>query len=208
MTDLGTFGGDYGYSAWVNDSSEVVGAAANQNLVDLLAFYWKDGAMSSLGTLEGDSCSAADAINSSGLIVGGSGFSAAPFFQGCTDAVEHAVIWENGQIFDLNLLVTNPSDLTLTEATFVNDKGEISGFGTLPNFDTHAFLLIPCDAKNPGEGCAGANANVVTTQNTAATMASPQVTTNQNRATAAVGRFGVRRNLHLRGTALSTPAQK
>ena len=211
MTDLGTLGGDHGYSAWVNDSGEVVGAAANQNLVDLLAFYWKDGVMSSLGTLEGDSCSAADAINSSGLIVGGSGFSTPPpSFPGCTDPVEHAVIWENGQVFDLNLLVTNPSDLTLTEATFVNDKGEISGFGTLPNSDTHAFLLIPCDEKNPGEGCAGANADVAAIQNTTATMASPQVTTNQNgaTATAAGSRFGVRRNLHARGTALSIPRQK
>jgi len=211
MTDLGTLGGDHGYSAWVNDSGEVVGAAANQHEQDLIAFRWKDGAISSLGTLEGNSCSAADAINSSGLIVGGSGFSTPPpFFPGCTDPVEHAVIWEDGQIFDLNLLVTNPSDLTLTEATFVNDKGEISGFGTLPNSDTHAFLLIPCDENNPGEGCAGANADVVATQKTTASMASPQVTTNQSRATAAAAgsRFGVRRDLHLRGTALSIPRQK
>lgn len=142
--------------------------------------------------------------------MGGSGFSTPPpFFPGCTDPVEHAVIWKNGQIFDLNLLVTNPSDLTLNEATFVNDKGEISGFGTLPNFDTHAFLLIPCDENNPGEGCTGANADVMGTQNTTATMASPQLTSNQNRLpAAAAGRFGVRRNLHLRGTALSIPRQK
>jgi probable HAF family extracellular repeat protein len=199
-------GGDHGYSAWVNDSGEVVGAAANQNLLDLLAFYWKDGVMTSLGTLEGDSCSAADAINSSGLIVGGSGFSTPPpFFPGCTDPVEHAVIWENGQIFDLNLLVTNPSDLTLTEATFINDKGEISGFGILPSSDTHAFLLIPCDEKNLAEGCDGATADVVANQNTTATMVSPEVTANQNRAHAVPmsSGFGFRRGLQPRVSAIA-----
>ena len=208
IKDLGTLGGDHGYSAWVNDSGEVVGAAANQHVQNLLAFHWKDGVMSSLGTLKGDSCSAADAINSSGLTVGGSGFSVPPpYFPGCTDPVEHAVLWENGQIFDLNLLVTNPSDMILTEATSVNDKGEIGGFGTLPNFDTHAFLLIPCDEKNPSEGCDDANPDVLSTQKTTAPIAATPATANQISPLAgtASSPVRVRRSFHPRASVLARP---
>ena len=154
MKDLGALGGNYGYAGWLNDAGEVVGSASNQGEQALLAFLWKNGAISNLGTLNGDSCSVANAINSSGQVVGGSGVYLAPFFPACTDAVEHAVLWENGQALDLNLLVTPSSDLTLNEATSLNDRGEISGFGTLANGDTHAFVLIPCDANHLNlEGC-------------------------------------------------------
>ncbi len=108
--------------------------------------------ISNLGTLPGNACSAADAINSKGQVVGGSGFFLPDFFPGCTDTVEHAFVWENGTMVDLNAFVPPGSDLTLNEAVFINDRGEISGFGTLPNGDTHAFLLIPCGADDT-EGC-------------------------------------------------------
>jgi probable HAF family extracellular repeat protein len=154
MKDLGALGGTHGYAGWLNDSGRVVGAATNSGDQALLAFSWKDDAITNLGTLNGDACSAADAINSKDQVVGGSGFYDASFFPACTDAVEHAVLWEDGKILDLNSVVSAPSDLTLNEATFINDRGEISGFGTLANGDTHAFVLIPCDANHPNlDGC-------------------------------------------------------
>jgi probable HAF family extracellular repeat protein len=150
MKDLGTLGGTHSYAGWLNDSGQVVGAVSNQGDKALLASSWKDGAITNLGTLAGDTCSAADAINSQGQIVGGSGFFDAPFFSACTDPVEHAVLWESGKVYDLNLLATPSNDLTLSEATFINDRGEISGFGTLPSGDQHAFLLIPCGQDEAG----------------------------------------------------------
>jgi probable HAF family extracellular repeat protein len=149
MKDLGALGGTYGYAGWLNDSGEVVGAATNPLDEALLAFSWKEGAMTNLGTLNGNGCSAADAVNSKGQVVGGSGLYDAAFFSACTDAVEHAVLWEDGKILDLNSLVSAPSELTLNEATSINDHGEISGFGSLANGDTHAFVMIPCDANHP-----------------------------------------------------------
>ena len=149
MKDLGALGGTYGYAGWLNDSGDVVGAATNPLDKALFAFSWKEGVMTNLGTLNGNACSAADAVNSKGQVVGGSGLSFPAFFPSCTDAIEHAVLWEDGKILDLNSLVSSPSELTLNEATFINERGEISGFGSLANGDTHAFELIPCDANHP-----------------------------------------------------------
>jgi probable HAF family extracellular repeat protein len=163
MKDLGALGGTHSYAGWLNDSGRVVGSATNSGDQALLAFSWKDGAITNLGTLNGDACSAADAINSKDQVVGGSGFYDASFFPACTDAVEHAVLWEDGKILDLNSVVSAP-DLTLNEATFINDRGEISGFATLANGDTHAFVLIPCDADHPDleEDCDSKRAEVAT----------------------------------------------
>ena len=144
MKDLGALGGTYGYASWLNDQGTVVGAATIERDQSLLAFQWKDGTMTNLGTLTGNVCSVSDAINSRGQVVGGSGLSDSAFFPACTDPVEHAFLWEHGRMIDLNAFVPGSSGLTLNEAVFINDSGEISGAGTLPNGDQHAFLLIPC----------------------------------------------------------------
>jgi probable HAF family extracellular repeat protein len=153
MTDLGTLGGTYGFASWLNDSGAVVGLATPQGDQALIAFLWKHGAISNLGTLPGNGCSGADAINSQGQIVGGSGFNIADFFADCNDPVEHAVLWEKGEILDLNNFVPPGNDLTLNEAFFINDSGEISGLGTVSDGSQHAFLLIPCDGGGHNESC-------------------------------------------------------
>src|SRR5215470_2125207 len=149
MTDLGTLGGGYGYASWLNESGAAVGAATPLGDRVLIAFLWSDGKISNLGTLPGNGCSAADAINSQGQIVGGSGF----YFNDCNGPVEHAVLWQNGKILDLNNFVPPGTDLTLNEAFFINDSGEISGLGTLSDGSQHAFLLIPCNGQGEAMGC-------------------------------------------------------
>ena len=57
-------------------------------------------------------------------------------------------------MIDLNTLVPSYSALTLTEATFINDSGEITAERVLSNGDQRAVPLIPCDDHHPGiEGC-------------------------------------------------------
>jgi hypothetical protein len=55
---------------------------------------------------------------------------------------------------DLNAFVPPGSDLTLADAGFINDRGEIAGLGVLPNGNTHAVLLVPCGEGT--EGCVDA----------------------------------------------------
>jgi probable HAF family extracellular repeat protein len=159
ITDLGTLGGSYGFAAWINDAGRVVGSVTNASDAALLAVVWKDGVITGLGTLPGDACSAANVINSKGQIVGGSGLFA-PFFSACAnDTVEHAFLWQDGAMVDLNAFVPPDSDLTLSEAVFINDAGEISGIAALPTGEQHAFLLVPCEYKT--ELCRDADDNAI-----------------------------------------------
>ena len=99
--------------------------------------------MMDLGTVAGDQNSYAFSINSKGQVIGLSFGSSVRGF-----------LWENGgPMVDLNALVP-PSDLYLASPAYINDRGEINGFGTLSNGDQHAFLMIPCDDDHPGvEDC-------------------------------------------------------
>ncbi len=152
ITDLGTLGGTYGWANWINDAGEIVGTASPDGQ-SLIGFSWKDRVQKGLGTLNGDPCSIADAINSRGQVVGGSGgFGTGGFFPACeTKAVEHAVLWDKATIVDLNGFVPPDSDLTLIEALSINDRGEIGGIASLPNGDQRAFLLVPCGPQETEE---------------------------------------------------------
>ncbi len=143
MKDLGTLGGTYGAANLMNDAGDVVGYAAIPGDQAFHAFLWRRGVLTDLGTLEDSPFSLALGINLRGQIVGCSGF--------CS----HAFLWEHGEIIDLNKFVPTSSGLTLTEADFINDQGEIAATGTLPNGDFHALVLIPCDQDT--EDCMGDN---------------------------------------------------
>lgn len=150
LTDLGTFGGDNGLASWINNAGEIVGSADLQGNVIHHAVLWHHGAMMDLGTVGNDPCSRGFAINSKGQVVGGS--SSCNTFLG-------AFLWENGgPMVDLNTLIPAGTDLTLSVAIFINDRGEIAGNGVLANGETHAYVLIPCGESDSGCRNSAANA--------------------------------------------------
>jgi len=145
MQDIGTFGGNFGAANWLNDAGDIVGEATLPGDQVAHGFLWRKRVMTDLGALKDFPCSEAYAINSSGQIVGQA--------DDCVQ-VEHAFLWQDGHMIDLNIFVPQDSGAVLEEADFINDRGEIIGYAALANGDEHAFLLIPCDENHPGiEGC-------------------------------------------------------
>ena len=142
MRDLGTLPGwinSYAYG--INDRGEVVGSVSDATGrpygVDIDptdtdgradAFLWRDGKMTSLGTLPGSRDSEAYGIDDSGTIVGRSD--------------GKAVAWQEGKIRDLNAFIPAGSGWVLQEARAINRKGQIVGIGTLAG-KPHSFLLTP-----------------------------------------------------------------
>jgi hypothetical protein len=69
----------------------------------------------------------------------------------------HAFLWENGgPMVDLNTLIPSGAGFQVTEGVDINDRGEITGNGLPSGCNDlgscgHAYLLIPCDEKHPGE---------------------------------------------------------
>jgi len=169
-TDLGALGGgalDYSSSAnGVNDRGQVVGWSTTIPLdpdchLDLVgcpihAVLWgRNGGISDLGTLPGDTLSAASNINFFGQVIGSSGSTlvgqgwggpGGSGFQGDGGAVAvigRPFIWStrNG-MQDLNSLISTNSGWVLNSANGINIWGQIVGSGTL-NGHAHGFLLTP-----------------------------------------------------------------
>jgi probable HAF family extracellular repeat protein len=148
----GTIGGQPVSADALNDAGEIVGAATFPNH-PTHAYLRRNGVATDLGSVDGDTCSWARAINSRGQVVGQS-------FP-CDVSTIHTFLWENGSMVDLNSLIPASSNLQLVDTRSINDRGEIAGIGLPPGCTTdmdtvcgHAFVLIPCDAGHSEEvGC-------------------------------------------------------
>jgi probable HAF family extracellular repeat protein len=158
-TDLGTLGGvgdevDFASSAnGVNDLGQVVGWSTTTS-VSGGAFGWcgatthavlwtgTNGGIQDLGTLSGDTLSAALKINFFGQVLGSSGNTATCGI-GYYEVFGRPFIWsEANGMLDLNTLIPPNSGWVLNTATGINIWGQIVGSGTL-NGQSHGFLLTP-----------------------------------------------------------------
>jgi probable HAF family extracellular repeat protein len=133
LTDLGTLGGPAGFGTSVNDKGEVVGGTDTED-GGFLAFIWRQGVMTPLRPLPGDCFSIAIRINSKDQILGTS--------VSCDGSTGRGVMWENGSVTDLNSFVPPESGFLITgDDLFLDNRGEISGNGVLPNGDIRFFTL-------------------------------------------------------------------
>ena len=135
LTKLGTLGGSSGRANDINNVTQIVGSAEINGDLSSHAFLWEDGVMQDLGVLGSVSTasSKANSINNLGVIVG----------QSQVGEEKHAVLWQGGQIVDLNVFLPPDSawDLLVT-AESINDKGWIAGIGLMDGHE-RAYILQP-----------------------------------------------------------------
>lgn len=135
VTDLGTLGGDWGDGYAINNKGQIAGASATAS-GDEHAFLGEKGILIDLGVADGDVFSAALSINIQGQVVGYSGSDPDDITK------DHALLWANGVMTDLQTKIPAGSGLTIIMALGINDGGQIVAQGIL-NGTLRAVLLTP-----------------------------------------------------------------
>lgn len=150
ITDLGGVSNSEPSEALgINKSGLTVGFAANSSGTDE-AVTWQNGTMTVLPVLQSGGHSIAYAVNDAGIVAGRSDI----YLKGAWQ--DHAVIWQNGQLIDLNSLLPANSDWVLNYATTINNNGQIAGMGTFGGFTTFGFTLSIGDSTGPTVSAASA----------------------------------------------------
>lgn len=146
LTNLGTFGAEQAIARDINDAGQIIGNTSGGTGATATSspFLLQNGEKINLGSLGGANGSTAG-INQFGQVVGVSQNGVGQ---------NRAFVWNNGVIKDLNgLTLTSPSfggsNVTLTNATGINNYGDISAYGSYTYKDakgvtqtgTRAYLL-------------------------------------------------------------------
>jgi probable HAF family extracellular repeat protein len=118
---------------WINDQGDVTGWTCASLRSVCTGFLWRQGKLTVLPIVGSGALGAVPhCINDHDQVVGHE-----------TDANDKeimAALWAGGHGYDLNRLVAR-SSLRMISANYINDRGDIVGYGTLPNGDERMFLL-------------------------------------------------------------------
>ena len=129
------------YTTWITAINNQ-GIAAGQSMGHA-ALFDGEGNVTDLDTLAGvpnfPYVSEAFGINNQGEVVG---------ISNTLNQGDHAFLYKDGTMLDLNALVDPNLGWTLTEATAINDVGQIAGYGNF-NGQIEAFLLTPAVDASP-----------------------------------------------------------
>jgi probable HAF family extracellular repeat protein len=137
MHDLNTLAGagagglTLTFGTAINDSGQITGQAWTGDATH--AFLYSGATTKDLGTLGGDS-SFGFGINGSGQVVGGSNV---------VGNGQHAFLYSDGIMYDLNDLVSGLAGTLLTNATAINDTGQIVANGCSQSLICQSFRLDP-----------------------------------------------------------------
>lgn len=141
VIDLKSLGGQFANTAFaINDLDQVVGVSDVEGDMNFKGFVWENGKAKALEPLEGDANSVALGINLRGQIVGLS--------LDATFTPSGAILWENGEAIALGTLATSDSNIIPLAGEWINDEGEIAGWGLDATGDIHAFLAVPICGGN------------------------------------------------------------
>ncbi len=126
----------YLQNASLGSSEAVLGQLGDSSLaIPMRAFFYRSGRFTDLGSLPGGTQSESRAINHKGEVVGWSAVSQ-------TRPLNHAFLYANGHLIDLNACIAAHSGWILRSAEAINDFGQISGTGVYHG-RMQTFLLTP-----------------------------------------------------------------
>ena len=141
ITDLGTLPTDeYSNGVAINAAGHATGRSGGRPAGNQFAFFWDGTSMSELPMLPGGTFLEASAINASDQIVG----------RGDRYDDQTAFLWEHatGQTIDLNALLPSGSGWQLSQATGIDDAGQIVGYGYRGGH-LRGFLMTPSTDPAP-----------------------------------------------------------
>jgi probable HAF family extracellular repeat protein len=118
MAGLPTLGGDDAIATAVNGIGVVVGYSQTKGDTATHVFSYANGKLHDLGAPKGSDDAWATAINASNVVVGD--FRVSP-----TSTTQHAFIYVDGIMTDLNSLIPKNSGYTLIDATSISNNGQI-----------------------------------------------------------------------------------
>jgi probable HAF family extracellular repeat protein len=114
MRDLGTLGGTFGFTNWMNGRGEVVGFSDLSGDTNAHPFLWNGVRLVDLGTLGGDN-GEANWVNDAGSVVGSADV--------LGSQTHHGFLWTNGAMRDLPPTGGDPC----SDADAINDAGQAVG---------------------------------------------------------------------------------
>ena len=121
-----------GGSRAINNRGQVVGSGSGH------AFVWQSGRLTALENLSKEGYSCPFGINDAGQIVGLS----SPGKTTLPQKYNHAVLWQNGHLYDLNSVLPHQSSLLLAVAMAINNRGQIV-CQAMKDGKTHVVILTP-----------------------------------------------------------------
>ena len=126
---------------FVNGQGQIAGLVGSADGTTQFGALWQNGTLTNLGLLPGDFGGLASGINNQGQIVGSNFDSKFNW--------SHGFIWQNGVMTDLNTLIPASSNLFVTMANEINERGQISGMAIVLSGpyagNIHAFLATPAN---------------------------------------------------------------
>ena len=141
VTDLGSLSSGNSEALGINNAGTIIGYSVDSSGVDE-AVTWQNGVMTTLSHLQTGGHTLAYGINQSGVIVGRSDVYTIAGW------IEHAVMWQNGAVVDLNKYLQAGSGWVLNYAIGINANGEVTGMGTYNGLST-PFILAVGDPGGP-----------------------------------------------------------
>ena len=137
LLDYGT-----GATAWGNNNrGQIVGTVGSADGKTQTGALWQNDTLTVFGLLPGDFGGIASGINDKGQVVGSNWDSKFDW--------SHAFIWQDGVMTDLNTLIPASSNLYLTMANKINERGQIGAMAIVRSGpdegNIHAILLTPAN---------------------------------------------------------------